>query len=184
MADKPIGNLPQAPQVEDESLLAVEQRGTAMKMTGEQFRQFAEKSAKEQADAAAKSAASAAESEESAGESAEKAEVARRSIEDMTVSADTLPPGSEATVVKSPMNGSFHLRFGIPQGPQGEVGPQGAQGEVGPQGPRGINGVAVSVEGTYAFNVNENGHLICSYTGNAAPDFSIHENGHLYLNIT
>lgn len=99
-----------------------------------------------------------------------------------------------------------------PQGPQGEkgdVGPRGPQGEIGPQGERGpqgiqgiqgkrgpqgyqgvrgekgepgTSGVAVSVKGTYAFNIDDLGHLILSYTGDDAPNFSIRE-GHLILNF-
>ena len=72
------------------------------------------------------------------------------------------------------------------QGIQGETGPQGAQGVQGPkgeQGERGINGVAVATDGHYAFNVNENGHLILSYTGSQQPNFSINENGHLILEV-
>lgn len=73
-----------------------------------------------------------------------------------------------------------------PAGPQGIIGPQGPTGPIGPQGPqgeRGINGVAVEAAGFYAFNVDDNGHLILSYTGDQAPDFSIGSNGHLVLNI-
>lgn len=66
---------------------------------------------------------------------------------------------------------------------QGEQGIQGIQGIQGEQGPRGIDGVAVQAEGTFAFNVNEEGHLILSYTGDSAPDFSIDENGHLIYNF-
>ena len=40
MADKNIGMLPQVPQLDDESLMVVEQQGTAMKMTGRQFKDF------------------------------------------------------------------------------------------------------------------------------------------------
>jgi len=36
----------------------------------------------------------------------------------------------------------------------------------------------------YAFNVNEDGHLLISYTGDEAPDFSIDANGHLILTVT
>jgi len=45
MADKAIGDLPQAASVNDDSLLAVEQQGIAMKMTGAQFKQFARQAA-------------------------------------------------------------------------------------------------------------------------------------------
>lgn len=70
-----------------------------------------------------------------------------------------------------------------PRGPQGEAGPVGPQGPQGVQGPQGIAGVAVSAAGIYAFNVNDDGHLILSYTGDNAPDFFIDSNGHLILNL-
>lgn len=69
------------------------------------------------------------------------------------------------------------------QGIQGPIGPEGPPGPQGPQGPQGINGVAVATTGTYAFNVDENGHLILTYTGTDRPDFSINANGHLILNL-
>lgn len=65
-------------------------------------------------------------------------------------------------------------------GPQGPAGPQGIQG---PPGPRGIDGVAVATSGMVVFNVNEEGHLLCSYTGDEQPDYYIGEDGHLYLEI-
>lgn len=145
--------------------------------------------AKASQDNAAASAAAAGSSQNRAAESALKAEAAQNAIENMRVSAETLSPGSSATVDKTIENGLVHLAFGIPQGrqgdtgPQGAVGPKGEQGIPGPEGPRGIDGVAVSVEGTYAFNVNADGHLIVSYTGDTAPDFAINDDGHLILTI-
>ena len=65
-------------------------------------------------------------------------------------------------------------------GPQGPVGPQGPQG---PQGERGIDGVAVAADGQYAFNVNADGHLVISYTGDTPPNFRINEDGHLVLEV-
>lgn len=70
-----------------------------------------------------------------------------------------------------------------PQGPQGERGPTGPAGPQGPEGPRGIDGVAVSTEGTYAFNVDEDGNLVLYYTGQTAPDFELLEDGTLALNF-
>ena len=70
-----------------------------------------------------------------------------------------------------------------PQGPAGETGPQGPQGPQGPEGPRGINGVAVAADGYYAFNVNDEGHLILSYTGLTPPNARIDERGHLILEV-
>lgn len=83
MADKTIGELPLAPQVLDDSLLAVEQNRTAMKMTGAQFKEFAKAgvkvyvdSAKASADAAAGSAKA---SQDSANSSAASAAAAAKS---------------------------------------------------------------------------------------------------------
>lgn len=191
MADKTIGELLGINEVYDDSLIPVEQLGEARKMTGKQFRQFGEKAAEayvqaaaRDAEAAKKSASAAAESQRQAKEHAGSAETARQAIEDMTVTSDTLPSGSEATATKTAVGGSFNIHFGIPRGEQGATGPKGEQGIQGPEGPQGINGVAVASEGFYAFNVNDEGHLILSYTGGEAPDFSIHEDdGHLYMNI-
>lgn len=69
-----------------------------------------------------------------------------------------------------------------PKGDKGDTGPQGPQGIQGPPGPQGINGVVVEAQGIYAFDVNDEGHLVLHYTGDA-PDFSINEDGHLMLNI-
>lgn len=64
---------------------------------------------------------------------------------DMTVEADTLPAGSEASVEKTiDPDGAVTLTFGIPRGDTGATGPQGPQGErglTGPAGPQGEQGV-------------------------------------------
>jgi len=69
-----------------------------------------------------------------------------------------------------------------PQGPKGDTGPQGPQGIQGPQGPQGT-AVAVETEGMFYFNVDEDGHLILTYTGDDPPDFEIDENGHLIWTV-
>ena len=112
------------------------------------------------------------------------AQNARAAIEGMTVTAETLAPGSTATVEKTEVNGVARLTFGIPQGAQGHQGaqgPQGAQGVQGPPGPQGIAGVAVQTSGYVTFTVDDEGHLLCEYTGDDAPGYSIDENGHLIL---
>lgn len=48
--------------------------------------------------------------------------------------AQTLEPGSDATVSKSGSSTNITFTFGIPQG---EQGPQGATGQTGPEGPQG-----------------------------------------------
>ena len=68
-------------------------------------------------------------------------------------------------------------------GPQGATGPQGPQGAQGPAGPRGIDGVSVETSGMVNFNVNSEGHLICIYTGDTAPNYDINDSGHLCLDI-
>lgn len=197
MADKTIGSLPVASQLDDDSLFVVEQQSQARSIKGERVKQFAQAAVAGSVEAAqlaaqqaqlaqqgAEAAQEAAEDAKTGAESAqEAAETAREAIEDMTVSAETLPPGSDATATKTAVVGSFHISFGIPKGEQGAAGPQGSQGIQGPPGPQGISGVAVAADGQYAFNVDENGHLILYYTGDVAPDFEIGEDGHLYLNI-
>lgn len=71
MADKTIGELPQAQQVLDTSLLAVEQGGQAMKMTGAQFKEFAKQSVQQYMQAASDSADAAANSATAAKNSAD-----------------------------------------------------------------------------------------------------------------
>ena len=60
---------------------------------------------------------------------------------DLTVSATTLPAGSEATVTKTEQGGVVNLTFGIPQGIQGNTG------ATGQQGPQGQAGAGVPVGG-------------------------------------
>jgi len=203
--ESPIGGLPGIMDLYRDSLIPVEQQGEARKMTGGQFAGYARESvreyvqqaedsadkaseqvalAAEQVVLAEKQADAAASSATKAQYSAEQAQMARKAIEDMSVSAETLPPESAATAVKTAVGGSFNIRFGIPQGKQGADGPEGKQGIQGPPGKDGINGVAVPSSGQWAFNVDEHGHLILGYTENEAPDFSINEDGHLILNIT
>lgn len=196
MADKTIGSLPVAAQLDNDSLLVVEQQSQARSIKGELIKQFAQAAAAGSVEAAqlaaqkaqlaqqgAEAAQDAAEDAKTGAESAqEAAETARDAIENMTVSAETLPPESNATATKTAVAESFHIAFGIPRGKQGEPGPQGQQGIQGPPGPQGPSGVAVAAEGQYAFNI-EDGHLILYYTGDVAPDFEIGEDGHLYLNI-
>lgn len=190
MADKTIGSLPQAQTVGDDSLFVCEQQGIAMKTTGAQWKGFASQAVNvyvgqaQQAAHQAQNAADLAKDAQDGAKSAQvEAEVAKNAIENMTVTAETLPPGSSATATKTTAGASFNILFGIPRGEQGDTGPQGAQGIQGPPGPQGTNGVAVAAEGQYAFNVDENGHLILYYTGDTPPDFEIKEDGHLYLNI-
>lgn len=95
-------------------------------------------------------ATSTAQAEAAAG-SAEEAAASAEAIQNMTVDANTLTTGSEATVTKSvdPETGVVNLTFGIPEGEQGptgqkgdkgDTGATGATGATGPQGPQGVKG--------------------------------------------
>lgn len=185
-----IGQLPALADIYDDALIPVEFQGAARHINGRQWKRYAQAGVSPSIDSAEqsakKAAASAAEAKDSASESkghAAQALAQRQAIENMTVSAESVPSDKPATAKKTSAGGSFHISFEIPMGVQGATGPRGPQGVQGPQGPRGIDGVAVSADGLYAFNVNADGHLILSYTGGTAPNFSIGDDGHLYLNI-
>ena len=129
MADSSIGALPQAPQLDDDSLLVAEQQGQAMKVTGAQFKEFGRQAVIGQVqsyvDAAQAAAAQAAE--------------AVSAVTDMTVEAHA---SDTATVTKSTRAGKVNLDFGLPRGEKGEPGPAGETGPRGPQGPPG-NGLTL-----------------------------------------
>lgn len=64
----------------------------------------------------------------------EQAQIAKEGIEDLTVSSQTLPAGSSASVEKTidQQTGIVNLEFGLPQGIQGIPGQDGIDGERGP----------------------------------------------------
>jgi hypothetical protein len=80
MADKSIGELPQALQVQPDSMIPLEQNGQAMRMTGEQFANFARESAAADVQRAVDAANSAGQSQVAAQAAAARAEAARESI--------------------------------------------------------------------------------------------------------
>lgn len=69
-----------------------------------------------------------------------------------------------------------------PKGDKGDTGPEGPPGVQGPAGPQGPGGVVVEAQGSYAFSVDGEGHLLLHYTGQA-PDFTVNEEGHLLLEL-
>lgn len=100
---------------------------------------------------AAGSATSADQSAQNAQTAAQQAAGASQAVQNLGVAAETLTPGSAASVTKTvdPETGAVSLTFGIPageqgiqgeRGPQGEQGIQGPQGETGPQGTTGATG--------------------------------------------
>ena len=139
MPDITIGELPQASRFDRASLLVSENQGIAESVTGGQIQDLAKAGA---ADAASQAAAAASE----ATSAAKKAAAAADSILGLSVQAETLPPGSEASAEADLIDGYYQITLGLPEGqtgPQGETGPAGPtgpQGETGPAGPAGPQG--------------------------------------------
>lgn len=142
-----------------------------------------ETASKESADTAIQKSSEAERSAEnanlSAGSAAESANVAQRnagealgaknaaiqaqkSIENMQVSANTLPAGTEATVTKTVEDGTVKLNFGLPQG---------------------ADGGAIAADGLWGVRVDENGDLILTYVGDNIPPLSINEDGDLIYTL-
>ena len=61
-------------------------------------------------------------------------------FKEVTASAETLPPNSQATVVVTDTPTSTNLAFGIPKGDKGDKGDTGATGPTGPKGDTGATG--------------------------------------------
>ena len=139
MADKNIGSLPQAEQVNDDALLVLEQQGQAMKMTGAQIKDFARQGVDvyvtSAQDAAKNAAASAKTAQDAAGSigtaveytaaNARAAQDARDAIVNMIVEAVSLATGKPATVTKELTDGVYKLVFGLPAGAKGDQGDPG-----------------------------------------------------------
>lgn len=136
MADKNIGALPLASNLADDSLLVVEQQGTAMKMTGALLKDYAKQGVEIEFQGYLDEAKAAA----------DRAAGAVSSVTGMTVSAKTLASGQTATVEKSMQGGKVNLAFGLPKGEQGAPGPEG---QTGPRGPQGAPGTGLDILGHY-----------------------------------
>ena len=137
MADKRIDELDAISSLSDDSLFVAEQSGSAGKVTGLQFKNFAKEAAVAYAESAANSATAASESASAASSAANSATAAKSAIENMTVSSKTLATGAAATVTKTETAGVVNLEFGLPRGAKGDKGETGA---TGPQGPKGATG--------------------------------------------
>lgn len=133
MADSNIGALPLAPSVADDSLLVMEQQGTAMKVTGALLKEYAKQGVELEFQ----------EDLEAAQAAADRAEDAVSSVTGMTVSAHE---SETATVTKSMRDGKVNLNFGLPRGEQGVPGPAG---QTGPRGPQGAPGNGLTILGYY-----------------------------------
>ena len=82
MADKTIGSLPAAPDLYDDSLLAVEQQGQAVKLTGAQIKGFARQGVSQYVQAAQDAASEALEAVGKVGDSVEQAQTAAQTAQE------------------------------------------------------------------------------------------------------
>lgn len=133
MADSNIGALPLAPNVADDSLLVMEQQGTAMRLTGAMLKEYAKQGVELEF----------REDLEASKAAADRAEDAVSSVTDMTVSAHV---SEIPTVAKSMQAGKVNLDFGLPRGERGAPGPAG---QTGPRGPQGAPGNGLTILGHY-----------------------------------
>lgn len=118
MADKNIGSLPAASTVDDDSLLVAEQQGQAVKVTGAQFKGFAQQSVQQYVEQAQEAASDALEASEQALEAVagigtavedtkankEAAEAAQAAAEQAQAGAETAAQGA-AEEVKEELQG-------------------------------------------------------------------------------
>lgn len=196
MADREISSLPKLSKITEDVQIPVYVPGSsspAQSASGTQFADFAKESVAAETQRAAAAAVKSEQYKDEAlnaahraDQSAANAQDAREAIENMTVRADTLDAGSEATVRKEIVNGVVQMVYGIPRGEQGDVGPQGAQGIQGPPGPQGPSGGAMIPisSGHFALRIDDDGHLILSYADDTTPpDLYISDDGHLIMRI-
>ena len=139
---------------------AAESASTANTKAGEAVQSAL--SASQSASSAASSAQSAQSNASQALSARNAAQEAQKSIENMQVSANTLPAGTDATVSKTVEDGTVKLNFGIPQG---------------------ADGGAIAADGLWGVEVDENGDLILTYTGDEVPPLSINEDGDLVYTL-
>lgn len=149
-----IADLPALPGLYDDDLLVVSQQGTAKKMTGAQWKAYAEASVKGEAEKAARDATAASQAAQKAAEkardeaqgsrdeAAEKAAEAKKSAA-TAVQYSGNPPQiteDETWEIWNAEQGGY-VDTGKPsRGAEGPTGPAGPRGETGTQGPRGEPG--------------------------------------------
>lgn len=164
MADSNIGSLPQAENLDDDSLLVAEQQGQAVKVTGAQFKEFGRQAVigqvqgyVDQAEAAANRAADAV-----------------SAVTDMAVEAHS---SETPTVTKTIKNGKVNLAFGLPRGEQGVLGPEG---KPGPGEPRVEERTAAALEAQVLMmtpaEMSESGHASAGTVGDSLAYFRIRRN--------
>lgn len=124
---------------------------------------------------------------QAANEAADRANATSAKFNGLTVSAED---GGKAEATVTEKNGVKHIHFKLPQGP---IGPQGLPGRdgTGTGTVTSVNGIEPDDwgnvqlgEGMYAFHIDENGHLICTYDTATAPPLSINDDGHLIYTVS
>lgn len=119
MANKAINELPAAESISPSALMVIYQDAATQRITGGQLIQLANV----EVYGAAQEAKNAA---EAAASSASDAQAAAQAVQDLGVSAQTIPAGQSAVVEKQiSETGVVTLVFSIPQGAQGVQGEQG-----------------------------------------------------------
>lgn len=103
MADKNIGSLPAASTVDDDSLLVAEQQGQAVKVTGAQFKGFAQQAVRQYVEQAQEAASDALEASEQAleavagiGTAVEDTKANKEAAEAAQAAAEQAKAGAEA----------------------------------------------------------------------------------------
>ena len=94
----------------------------------------------------------------------------------LTIGSVTSGKVASATITGEAPNQVLNLV--LEKGDKGDIGP------TGPQGPQGPSGISVQTDGYVSFSVDENGNLICIYTGDEVPPFRLREDGHLYIDMS
>lgn len=154
LQESPIGALPGIADLYDDSLLPVEQQGEARKMTGAQWKRYAQagvsgyvEGAKEAAKAAAESAAAAEKSAENAAGSAGEAAGSAQSAKEYSGKPPVIRDGTWWTW--NAERKEYVDTGEAARGERGEIGPPGIQGIPGDQGIQGETGAGIqSIERT------------------------------------
>lgn len=148
LQEAPIGALPGIADLYDDSLLPVEQQGEARKMTGAQWKRYAQAGvesyvdgAKASAEAAASSAAAAAKSAENAAGSAGEAAGSAQSAKEYSGKPPVIRDGTWWTW--NAERKEYVDTGEAARGERGDVGPPGIQGMPGDQGIQGEPGAGI-----------------------------------------
>lgn len=160
MADKTVGSLPAAADLYDDSLLAAEQQGTAVKVTGRQFKSFAQAAVRQYVDEAQKAADDAVTAVGQIGTAVEDtqanaaaAAAAAQKAQQYSGKPPIIQGGTwwiwNADAQAYADTGNAARGSAGPMGPKGETGSTGPQGPQGVQGEKGDSGTSFTIKGRF-----------------------------------